>query len=189
MAKFIPIEKMKKLRDSSRGGDIKAKKILSMYMSGKEDYSPLLEEYFKPLSQEKEETLGTATNRPMPQQQTNLGGNFNSYRQTLQSLTESGDTLAQNILKMFSEAGEEKTNEFLSKVAVSQNNKENKLEKCQTLVEFVQALVEDENEAIQGYDKAILFTVNSETDRNILSILNEIKNDEIRHIKMLKEII
>jgi rubrerythrin len=51
MAKFIPIDKMKKLREASKTGDERAKKILAMQMDGKEDFGPLMDEYFTPAPQ------------------------------------------------------------------------------------------------------------------------------------------
>lgn len=89
---------------------------------------------------------------------------------------------APNVLDKMEEVGEKATNNALTDVAIEKENPS-------SLVEFIEALIADENEAIEGYDKAILYVANDENDRNVLSVLNEIKNDEIRHIKMLKELI
>ena len=43
---FIPVDKMKSLREAAKNGDARAKQILTMQMNG-EDFSALLEEHFK----------------------------------------------------------------------------------------------------------------------------------------------
>lgn len=48
---FIPIEKMRQLREQAKNGDERARQILNMQMKG-EDFSSLLEEHFKPVQQE-----------------------------------------------------------------------------------------------------------------------------------------
>lgn len=48
MAKFIPIERLKKLREASQNGDESAIRILKMQLDGKDDFSNDLEEYFRP---------------------------------------------------------------------------------------------------------------------------------------------
>lgn len=48
---FIPIEKMKQLREAAKNGDERARQILIAQMKG-DDYSSSLEEYFKPAQEE-----------------------------------------------------------------------------------------------------------------------------------------
>lgn len=161
MSKFIPIDKLKTLRDSARTGDERALKVLSSFRTGAEDFSSLLDEYFNPQQTEAQEVK---EQQEMPIVENPQG----------------------NILEKMEEVGEKATNKALSNVAINSV-------KCgkdkNPLIEFITALISDENEAIEGYDKAILFVANSQTDRNALNVLNEIKNDEIRHIKMLKELL
>jgi hypothetical protein len=181
MPRFIPIDKMNKLREASKSGDERAKQLLSMYLKGGHDnFDNDLDDYFKPQPEQTTPGVEETTATDQPQMQSKM---------SLQQLAQEGNEVAKNVLDVLANAGEEKTNEFLSRIAVADKNKENKMENCSTFVEFVKALILDENEAIQGYDKAILFTVNSENDRNIVAVLNEIKSDEIRHIKMLKELV
>lgn len=59
--------------------------------------------------------------------------------------------------------------------------------------EIVNDLIKDENEAIEGYDKAILFFTNhkcaKEVKEGILDILNHIREEELEHISELKRTI
>jgi len=50
MGRFIPIDKMKKLREACVNGDERAKKILKAQL-GDEDFSVDLEDYFKPVEE------------------------------------------------------------------------------------------------------------------------------------------
>lgn len=156
MSKFIPIDKMKTLREAVVSGDERAINILKAFRKG-EDFSSLLDEYFSP---KQEEVAPIQENVQEPAQK-------------------------DNILDKIEEAGEEATNKVLSDVAVETSE----CDKNNSLIEFIKSLIEDENEAIEGYDKTILYVANSEIDRNALHVLEEIKNDEIRHIKMLKELL
>jgi len=51
-------------------------------------------------------------------------------------------------------------------------------------------LIEDENEAINGYDKILLLLENSNepNKEEIIKDLKKIKNDEIEHIEILKNV-
>lgn len=50
---FIPIDKMKQLREQAKNGDARAKQILDMQLRN-QDFSSLLEEHFKPVQTEPE---------------------------------------------------------------------------------------------------------------------------------------
>lgn len=56
--------------------------------------------------------------------------------------------------------------------------------------EIINDLIKDENEAIEGYDDAILFFTNhrcaKEAKEGVLDILNHIRDEELEHIKELK---
>lgn len=191
MAKFIPINQITKLKEDSKNGDERAKNILSMYLDGK-DFSTLIEEYF---AKPKTDVVEKQATQIEEKEQSGLEKflSFNNitkenpdYKEyVLEYYNENPQERDENILKEMSEIGEEKVNQELSNIAVSNDGQE----ECSTLVTLIKNLIEDENEAIQGYDKGILFVANSEKDRNILNVLNEIKTDEIRHIKMLKELV
>lgn len=62
MSKFIPTDKLLKLREAAKGGDEMAKKILMAQLNDK-DFSSDLEAYFKP-QEEKVETVEEAAEMP-----------------------------------------------------------------------------------------------------------------------------
>ena len=57
-------------------------------------------------------------------------------------------------------------------------------------IKSVNFLIEDENEAISGYDKIILLVENGKKKKKkeILQKLHEIRKDELEHIEILKTI-
>ena len=54
---FIPVEKMKKLREAAKNGDGRAKAILQAQLNGA-DYTADLDAYFKPIDEAKPNTFG-----------------------------------------------------------------------------------------------------------------------------------
>ena len=53
----------------------------------------------------------------------------------------------------------------------------------------IEFLIEDENEAISGYDRVILLVENGSADKTILDNLHNIRADELEHIEILKSIL
>lgn len=51
MPRYIPFDKMQKLREAAKNGDERAKKILRAQLEDKEDFSCDLEDYFKPVEE------------------------------------------------------------------------------------------------------------------------------------------
>lgn len=49
---FIPVDKIKKLREDAKNGNENARKILDMQLGGNNDFGSLLDDYFKPVVQE-----------------------------------------------------------------------------------------------------------------------------------------
>lgn len=61
--------------------------------------------------------------------------------------------------------------------------------KKEDYVKSIQFLIEDENEAVNGYDKVILLVENGSADKTILDKLHNIRADELEHIEILKSIL
>ena len=61
--------------------------------------------------------------------------------------------------------------------------------KKEDYVKSIEFLIEDENEAISGYDRVILLVENGSADKTILDKLHKIRADELEHIEILKSII
>ena len=113
----------------------------------------------------------------------------------IKELASQGDEKAKDFLFNFMEMSDEEANAYLSSIAVEEE-KEPKMqeqENKEDLKSIVKALIDDENEAIDGYDKAIKFITNSDVPSLIktayLEKLNHIKDEEIEHIEELKEIL
>ena len=113
----------------------------------------------------------------------------------IKELVSQGDEKAKDFLFNFMDMSDEEANAYLSSIAVEEE-KEPKMqeqENKEDLKSIVKALIDDENEAIDGYDKAIKFVTNSDMPDLIktayLEKLNHIKNEEIEHIEELKEIL
>lgn len=103
----------------------------------------------------------------------------------IKEMAKNGDEKAKDFLFNFMEMSDDEANNYLSSIAVDENEN---VGDFKSVIEF---LIDDENEAIDGYDKAIKFIVNSnEEDKDKkIKILEEIKNDELDHIKKLKEML
>ena len=101
----------------------------------------------------------------------------------IKDLAKSGDTKAQDFLFSFMEMSDEDANAYLSSIAVD--------EKKIDITGAIEFLIKDENEAIDGYDRAIKLVENSNITNKvkIISVLNDIKKEELKHIKELKEIL
>lgn len=61
--------------------------------------------------------------------------------------------------------------------------------KKEDYVKSIQFLIEDENEAVNGYDKVILLVENGNANKSILDKLYDIRADELEHIEILKSIL
>lgn len=198
MAKFIPINKIKQLREASRNGDERAKNILDLHMNG-EDYSSIFEEYFNPKQPEHVEEKPNLESQEQTGLQKFLAFNnvkegspeFNDYVEEyyMENPEEKPKSVKEEVIDTLAEGKVEKIDKMLVSLSRQDSAKEN-LDEGQIglRMEYIDTLIEDENEAIQGYDKGILLFANIEEDKNVISVLNEIKTDELRHIKMLKDL-
>ena len=108
------------------------------------------------------------------------------YKQ-IKELADAGDEHSKEFLFSFMEMDDEKANEFLMSLDGEMIKKEDDIKGA---IDF---LIKDENEAIDGYDKAIKLVTNSdideETKKRILDVLEHIKQEEIEHIEELKGIL
>ena len=111
----------------------------------------------------------------------------------IKELAGQGDEKAKDFLFNFMDMSDEEANAYLSSIAIEEEKQPEMEESKEDLKSIVKALIDDENEAIDGYDKAIKFVTNSDMPDLIktayLEKLNHIKDEEIEHIEELKEII
>lgn len=97
-----------------------------------------------------------------------------------------GDKEAERFMIDYPSMSAEEANDYLTKLATSKEE----TNEVSDLGEMNKFLIKDENEAINGYDKAILLSVNVKTPKGEKSkaIYEAIKADEIKHIEMLKSL-
>lgn len=101
----------------------------------------------------------------------------------IQEMAKNGDEKAKDFLFNFMEMSDEEANEYLSQIAINDEGNEKDWKS------IIEDLIADENEAIDGYDKAIKYLVNSKLENSkVLDVLEHIKEEEIKHIEELKEI-
>lgn len=165
MSRFIPIDKMKTLREASKNGDERAKKIISMQLGGKDDFGPLMDEYFapKPIVSEK-----PATNSGNPKLDEFL--KFNG-------ITEDSPDYQSYVDDFNKENGIE-----------AEENHE-----CE-YKELIKKLIKEEIDAIKSYGDATTKVMSLEDmeenkKRKVISRLEEIKSDETEHRRELMELL
>lgn len=194
--RFIPIDKMKALREAARNGDERAKKILNMQMND-EDFSSLLEEQFSTPKTEEKEILVKENNSPDDKLQ-----NFLKYNNVKEG-DEDYESTVEAFYKEFPKArpvaeakatdGDdiELPNEEDDTSIYGEEdepiNDENPVQEDKT---FIDDLIQDEYEAIEQYNKAISEILKlDEGDslkKGLITDLEEIRRDEFDHVEKLK---
>lgn len=178
---FIPVEKMKKLRDSARNGDERAKKILIMQMDGKEDFSSLMDEYFA---------------EPKPTEVVENGLGEAEMVETVSLDAEPKDEKLEKFLQFNGVTKDSPDYKSYVEDYYKENPKphhdgmehEQHEEEC-----FLDKLIGEEIEAINSYNEAImkimnLDDLNESARKGMIAKLNEIKNDEMEHFEELKRL-
>lgn len=116
----------------------------------------------------------------------------------IQEMAKNGDEKAKDFLFSFMDMDDTEANDYLASIAIDvpeidQENIDTNQED-QDWTQVIEDLIKDENEAIDGYDKAIKYLSNANFVDDVvktayLEKLNHIKDEEIEHIKELKEIL
>lgn len=101
----------------------------------------------------------------------------------IKELANNGDQKAKDFLFNFMQMSDEEANQYLSEIATDNETSD--------YAKIIQDLIADENEAIDGYDKAIKYLANidKENKEEIIKKLEEIKADEMQHIEDLKGVL
>lgn len=101
----------------------------------------------------------------------------------IKELADNGDQKAKDFLFNFMQMSDEEANQYLSEIATDNETSD--------YAKIIQDLIADENEAIDGYDKAIKYLANidKENKEEIIKKLEEIKADEMQHIEDLKRVL
>lgn len=170
---YIDSKKFAQLREASRNGDVKASEILKSFRDGGEHVSEMIEEYFAPKPEVKEEIV----------------------EEDRKDMSRLDKFLADNDVSKDSPEYKEYVEEF-NNMFPEEKVEEEKIEEEKVEPEdetfSMQKLIEDESEAIEGYDKKILEITNLDMDSTlkmgIIAELTQIKNEEIRHLNSLQEL-
>lgn len=187
MARFIPIDKMKKLREAAKTGDGNAVKILSMQMSG-EDFSPLLDEFFqpKPVANEQQVEVGTSTtSKSLPEKGSSKLEQFLAFN----NITKDSPDYDSFVEDFYNEFPNER-----NKPSMVENPVEQIEEDKDGFDSIIRDLIKDETDAINEYSKAITKLMNDESlddlhKKRVIARLKEIRGDEEEHFKQLNELL
>ena len=182
MARFIPIDKMKSLREASKNGDANAIKILSMQMSG-EDFSPLLDEYFQPKPVQAED--GGMESKSLPQKPNSKLEQFLAFNNITKDSPDY-DSFVEDFYKEFPDEKE--------KPSMVENPVEKIEDDKDGFDSIVRSLIEDETDAINEYSKAITKIMNDKNlndlqKKRVIARFKEIRGDEEEHFKQLNELL
>lgn len=177
MPKFISIDKMKKLREAARNGDEKAKKILIMQLDDKEDFEPLMNEYFTPQPQEPELTVVDGESQEIVKKPNSRLEQF----------------LLDNKIDENSSDYNEAVEEFYTEFPNERPTEQQEEPTCE-YKELIKKEMKEESDAIDSYSKAITSIMNSEElndnkKRKIISRLKEIRSDEEEHFRELNDLL
>lgn len=192
--KFIPIDKLKALREAAHNGDERARKILHMQMNG-EDFSGLFEEHFKPVE-------------PKSEIETQVSGVGNEDNERLQKF------LDDNGISKDSPEYDSAVKEFYAEVGEKPGNTEKVEEKVEELgneitdgepvsgketerddfENIIKDLMKEESKAIDDYSKAITQVMNmpefnEKQLKRAIARFKEIRDDETEHFNELKALL
>lgn len=191
--KFIPSEKLSKLREAARNGDELAKKILKMQLDGTEDYSESLESYFAP--------------KPKPTETEVTGTGEKEDERLEKFLSDNGITkdspeYDEAVKDFYKEIGakpghtdevEEKAEELGDKITEGSapEGEETERDKFENIIKN---LMKEESKAIDDYSKAITEVMNmggfnEKQMKRAIARFKEIRDDETEHFNELKALL
>lgn len=181
--KFIPIEKMSKLREAAKTGDERARKILDMQMSGN-DFSPLLDEYFQPKPVATENSVETSS---LPEKKP-TNSKLEEFLK-FNNVTKDSPEYEDFVKDFYDEFPEERKQKDLVENPVEQIEEDK-----DGFDSIIRDLIKDETDAIDEYSKAITKLMNNEEldeiqKRRIIARLKEIRSDEEDHFHQLNELL
>ena len=181
MARFIPIDKMKSLREAAKSGNANAIKILDMQMSG-DDFGSLMDEFFQPKSEQNVQVeVGTSTSTQSLPKKTKLEEflDFNGVTKDSPDY----DSFVEDFYR-----------EFPNERNAEMHVEEPKEEVEEQYADWIKKLIAEESDAIDSYSKAITKVMNCEMlednqKRRAIARLKEIRGDEEEHFRELTELL
>lgn len=216
---YIPFDKIKSLREAAKNGDARARKILIMQMNG-EDFNSLLEEYFANPEQPKEEKPVAAStpiieDNDITDPKLKKFLEYNGVKKGDQDYESTIEAYYQEFPKARPGANlEMKATNTDVDVVIPNDDDGSSIygeedEPIEDDVKFdsptqhhvqetvateekncIDTLIEDEYEAIAGYDKAISeimrMDLSDAIKKGLIADLEEIRRDEFEHVEKLK---
>lgn len=193
--RFIPIDKMKMLREAARNGDERAKKILNMQVND-EDFSSLLEEQFTEPKKEDETILVKESNSPDDKLQKFL--KYNNVKEGDEDYESTVETYYKEFPKARPAVEAKATDGDDIELPNDEDNTSIYGDEDEPIVDdeksktFIDDLIEDEYDAINKYNNAIneilKLEENDATKKGMITDLEEIRRDEFNHVEKLKRI-
>lgn len=206
---YIPFDKMKKLREASKTGDERAKKILLMQMND-EDFSHDMDDYFAPRQPEAEAPQPKQADAPAPEQTDDYAGikderlakflkangvkegdpeyedALNDYYAEFPDAKRESDANLPNEeddgASIYGDGDEQIPDDDAPAPAAAETHEK----------DCVDTLIDDEYEAVDGYNKAISeisrMDIGDAVKRGVIADLEGIRKDEYDHIEILKRI-
>lgn len=194
--KFIPIDKIKKLREAAKNGDERAKNILNMQLKGEEDYSELVDEYFTPKpepevkAEEKVETVVSGDDGRLEKFLSDNG------------ISKDSPDYDEAVKEFYAEIGgkpgeidknEKKAEELGDKITEGApiEGQETERDKFENIIKD---LMKEESKAIDDYSKAItevmnMSEFNAKQMKRAIARFAEIRDDETEHFNELKALL
>lgn len=185
MARFIPIDKLSKLREAAKNGDVSARKILDMQMGG-EDFGSLLDEYFQQKPVQEAPVKGNLETQSLPKGKSNLE-KFLEFN----NVTKDSPDYESFVEDFYREFPNEKPD---AKPEMVENPVEQIEDDKDGFDSIIRDLIKDETDAIDEYSKAITKLMNNEhldeiQKRRVIARLKEIRGDEEEHFHQLNELL
>jgi len=196
MPRFIPSSQLKQLRDAARGGDARAKSILMAQIDPTSDFDNMFKDYFAPVPETPVEAVSEEEIKVDPNDGDAMLKKFLSDN----GVSEGDDDYDDTVEMFYHEfpkhdhrgEHEEECDHVVEKLEEPENIMPNEVCECRSLATQLRKLVADENEAIRGYDEAIMVVTNDPEMANdektvMITTLQSIKNDELEHISILMD--
>ena len=176
--RFIPVDKMQKLREAAHNGDERARKILHSQMHD-EDFGADLDEYFKPAP-----APAPAPDEAEAPAETTVSGVGEKDDVRLKKFLED------NGITEDSPEYEDAVKEFKAEMGIKEPEQADENDPRAQFDEIIKKLVKEEIKAIDDYSKAIteimdLPEFNEIQMRRAIARFKEIRSDEEEHVKEL----
>ena len=175
--RFIPVDKMQKLREAAKNGDERARKILHSQMHD-EDFGADLDEYFKPAEEPVTPAPASA------EAETTVSGVGKEDDVRLNKFLED------NGITEDSPEYEDAVKEYKAEMGIKEPEQADENSPRSEFDEIIKKLIKEEIKAIDDYSKAIteimdLPEFNEPQMRRAIARFKEIRSDEEEHVKEL----